>query len=167
MPDDTNHADAVKARETYFAVMGHRLDEQLRTVEALDSKVAAVFGFSSLTAGIFSALITTASQPDFSNVGLVFLSVLAAGYVGAVIFALLAYQVSEWSYRPNWTNFKDNLNEYSYAVIQDWLGDECYESLCTNEPRVRRKANFLWWQITFTAIQAAGMLAVAVTVVLD
>lgn len=144
-------------KEVYYSLMLDRLAEQMRTVEALDNKIAAVFGFSAVTAGLFAGLLTT-SNLGLSPVTLSFIALVGLGYALAGFFNYWAYQVSAWSERPNWDDLRNYSGAYPEDAIREWVADECFESLKFNQPKLETKAKRLWWAVTFTALQALGML---------
>jgi hypothetical protein len=157
----------MQAKDTYYAIMTDRLDKQFGTLEALDNKLAAIFGFSNVTAGIFAALLTTTGDVDWSKATLAAVILVGFAYVGVVLSAYQTYQVTQWSLRPNYDDLKSYCAQYPDDVMKEWVADECYESLRKNEPIIKRKADFLWWTVFFTAIQALAILGAGASVVVD
>ena len=150
------------APEVFYTVTGERLNEQFRTVEALDSKTATIFSFASAVLPVYGGLLA------FSGRGLSALS-WAFLIAGVVAYAVLlgvsykAYQVGEWSVRPNVQDLRDNSTQYDEAPMKWWVAEERTRSVTENEGKLATKAHFVTASIVLLPVEAILLTLAAVS----
>ena len=88
-----------KSLEVIYALAARQLDEQLKEIEGIDTKLALVFGISSLIIGL---LLTSAPAPDLiSAQRLLVLALPLAVYVIIIVLAILSYRFLSLEYPPD------------------------------------------------------------------
>ena len=88
-----------KSLEVIYALAARQLDEQLKEVEGIDTKLALVFGVSSLIIGL---LLTSVPAPDLiSTERLLVLILPLAVYLAIIVLAILSYRFLSLEYPPN------------------------------------------------------------------
>ena len=83
-------------------------------------------------------------------------------YLWLVVTAGLAYRVAGWSLRPDLDVLAEHSASRSEATVRMWAAQECVRSIETNEPRLRRKSNYVKLTLWLLAADAALLSLAAV-----
>ena len=131
--------DAATAAHASYDITRWRLDEQLRRVDALDTKVANMFYLIAALAPLFGALFVFADTEGAARM----LYVLAvAVYFVVVAVTVLAYMGSRWSVRAALPTRRDYSDAYDEPTVWRWIAQETMLSIAVNERRLKRKGYF-------------------------
>jgi hypothetical protein len=143
----------VKADDTYYTVMADRLSEQRDRINSLDAKVTTAFGFSAAMLPLFGALLAIShKQRPPAAVDLYFAAM--GVYIFLLGYAVAAYRVSSWSFRPDLETFQANCTKYDDSTMREWVGDEALASINDNEPVLSRKAAYVKQTFRLVALDA-------------
>jgi hypothetical protein len=144
---------SVLADETYYDVASRRLDEQIQRSNSLDAKVSTVFGFSAAILPLFGAILAL-SKTDRPHSAQVLYLVAIGVYVVLLVFVYLAYQVTNFSLRPDLDTLRTHSGTYEDRTMRAWVANECLKSIATNEPRLKTKTWRIAWALRLLAIDA-------------
>jgi hypothetical protein len=139
------------APSVFYDVASGRLDEQLARIDALDGKASTAFGFSAALLPIFGVFFAAADHPTIATI-LYIAAVIV--YLWLVLAATLAYRVAGWSYRPDLGTLRGHSRSRAEDDVRMWAAEECVRSIDTNEPRLRRKANYVTLTLGLLAADA-------------
>ena len=131
----------MKSPDTFYEVAIQRLDAQWDQIEAIDSKIATFLGFGSAILAIFIAALQFFEVVQWPLCALVLLSVAMAIYIALLVFVLLAYRFSHWSFRPDLKTFRQYCLNYDEGIMKQWVADECILSIEANEPQIASKTS--------------------------
>lgn len=152
--------DAATAENAFYDIARWRLDEQLRRVDALDTKVANMFYLIAALAPLFGALFAFADTEGAARV----LYVLAvAVYFVVVAVTVLAYMGSRWSVRPALPTLRDHSDAYDEPTVRRWIAQETMLSIAFNERRLKRKGYLVSVATMAFAVDAAIIALAAVS----
>ena len=146
MPDEPSWIADPNSAKVYYEVAKSQLDEQFGRVESLDGKAMAIFGLASGALPFFgNALAFAEGDPPTASWFFVALGLFAYG--GILYFTYKAYQVGEWSARPQTELLRDRAREYSETEIYWWTAKQFAQSVEENSPILIRKARAVFWTV--------------------
>jgi hypothetical protein len=152
---------------TFYELATARLADQMKQIETIDTKTDKVIGYSTATLGLYGAALTVVGK-SLNPVGFTFASFffLAAFvvYVAVNISALRAYQVRNYSYRPDMEVLQQNADELTEDALRTWVARECVISLRENDDIITNRTTELARAIRLFPLQvllltAAGLSA--------
>jgi len=160
-----NEAEVVEEFEgadVAYDVAVRRLEEQMRQIDHIDTKVTVVLTTASAAAAIF-ATVSIAALKTASNAPLV-IGVLATVAVGGIYlvlahFALRAYRLYEWDLRPNWRQLIENSQVAPNGLMRSWVAANCVASLEANQSNVDKKIWRVGRAYLLLEVEAAAALA--------
>jgi hypothetical protein len=160
---------AVGAPQLYYETTARLFDLQMSQIDGMDAKVGTTFAVASTILVIFAGLLSLSSLP--ANVAtkvavLVPLLLALAVYLGLMVALYRAYQLGEWSMRPDPTTLAAHSVVYDEATMRAWVADEYRAALAENEVPLRREARALWWAVLAVPLLTALLvLAGAISLV--
>lgn len=163
----TNDTPPAAAREPNGAAAAFEfaqwsLSDQMRSVDASDTKVSATLSAAVAMAGFYAALISFAADGASAETRVVAFGASAAVVVLlilTVIFFFLAYAEKAWQAGPTTERLMEVAAEFPDEIVREWLARELMESVDQNSIQLAEKAKWAEW-----ALRAAVGEALAVTV---
>jgi hypothetical protein len=134
------------ATEVYYTITTSRLDAQMQQIDQLDTKAATVFTFASVILAFFAGLLPITTLPAASHAkifDIILLFLAGIVYSMLVVCIFKAYQARDWSLRPDLTALQTHYVDYDEQNMQEWIADECLQSIQSNEPLIKQKASWL------------------------
>ncbi len=149
-----------RASTVFYEVTLRRLSEQLDNVRGIDSKVASLFGVASGILPVIGAILAI-GDAEFRWYSWLLLALGVVAYLSLLYFCYRAYQVSDFSFRPNIGNLRTYSEGYSDEEMRWWVANECATSIEHNEPIIQRKAHALFVAVALLPVQAVFLLLAA------
>jgi len=135
----------VSAPQVAYDVAMRRLDEQMRQIDAIDSKIGFVLTAASAIIAVFAGFAAVTVKPEHEPslaVSLAFMVLAGLIFVLAVVSGLQALRFYEWEVRPNWDDLLEYSDRYPDHVLQRWVAEACVASLKANAQLLDRKLSF-------------------------
>jgi len=151
------------ATGVYYNLVTGRLDAQIRQIDQLDAKAATAYTVASVILTFFAGLLTIAIFPGNKGVRVtdfILLGLAGLGYLFLVYCIFQAYEVGQWSYRPDLSTLQQYSATHSEDEMQQWIANECLLSIQANEPRIAQKARWLYRALVALAIEAVLIAAI-------
>ena len=140
-----------------YDVAMRRLDEQMRQIDAIDSKIGFVLTAASAIIAVFAGFAAVTVKPEHEPslaASLVFMVLAGLMFVLAVVSGLQALRFYEWEVRPNWDDLLEYSGRYPEHVLQRWVAEACVASLKANAQLLDRKLSFGGHAIRFLLAEA-------------
>lgn len=134
-----------------------KLDAQLATIDALDTKIAQVFTLASALAAALLGSAALLNKPvQWYVLLLAGLALLA--FVVTLFFLRAGYTTKKWDSGPDLTALQKNCEDPKYyhhpTVMKEWIADECIRAYTHNKQPLNDKAYALDAALFFVSLQA-------------
>jgi len=155
--------------DTAYDVAMRRLEEQMRQIDQIDTKVGVTITAASAIVAIFAtvciaALKTASTWPLVTGV----VAVVAVGGIYLLLArnALGAYRLYDWSLRPNWDDLIHFGEDAPDALLKSWAAVNCVDSLNENQDGIRKKLERLFRCYRLLEAEAIATLAGILAIIL-
>jgi hypothetical protein len=151
------------ATGVYYSLTTSRLDAQMQQIDQLDAKAATAYTFASVILTFFAGLLTIAVFPANEGIRVtdfILLGLAGLGYLFLVYCIFQAYEVGQWSLRPDLVTLQKYAADHTEDEMQQWIANECLLSIQANEPRIAEKARWLHRAIIALAIESVLIASV-------
>jgi len=158
-------AESFPARAAaFYEIARWRLDEQIRRINTLDNRLAAVFSLSAIIVALFAAAVALPSKEPSASVWVIAVCVLAA-FALSTFCGYRAFSVRDWSIGPN-------LREVQMRVRRDaalqWFfsANSVVAAYYQNVEKLASKERWTRYAIAVTSVNAilVSIAAIAATV---
>jgi hypothetical protein len=150
----------VAASQTFYDVATARLADQMKQIETLDAKTDKVLSYSAGALGIFGAALGLVGK-NVSALTIGFFVGAFIIYTAVIISTLRAYQIRNYSYRPDMSTLQLHAQTLEDEALRLWVARECVLSLNENDVLISRKSGDLARAIRLFPFQVLLLTAAA------
>lgn len=149
--------------DLYLAEARWRRDDQSRRHDSLNQRLVTAFTLNVAVIAVLSAALRF-GDPQFEAV--VEYLVYATAFMFFINIGATAwgYRVGRGFRRPDLQRLREVAEQYSYAIMATWTGDEIRRALGENEKALRRKGQWVTVALvssTLTVLMVAATAALA------
>ncbi len=151
------------ADDVLYDLAKDRLADQMQRIDTLDAKAATVYTFASGILAFFAATFSLAKPPAGGISRGSFYVLIATSilfYLVTLIAAFKAYNIGQWSQRPDLGEIETFCQTNTTEVMHVWVARQCIISVNENDPFLLHKARWLHTAL-FTLPFEAGLLVIA------
>ena len=163
----TTNSSEGQAPQAAYDMALWQLTEQMRSIEALDTKASGALTASLAFAGLFGAGVTLAIDTDQQA------SLVAAVVVGALVLASFVFTVFvfrravesiSWAQGPIAWDLIEVASEHGEGRVRLWLAERLVASYVENDAYLEQKARWfslaLWGAIVQGFVTTGGLVAI-------
>jgi hypothetical protein len=150
----------VVAGQAFYEVATARLADQMKQIETLDAKTDKILSYSAGALGIFGAALgLVGKHVSAPTIGL-FVGAFVI-YTAVIISTLRAYQLRNYSYRPDMSTLQHHAESLPDEALRLWVARECVLSLNENDVLISEKSADLARAIRLFPFQVLLLTAAA------
>lgn len=134
--------EAYRSSSVAYDVAMRRLEEQMRQIDSIDTKVALIITSSAAIATLFvgfagSTVDASRDLPVIVTIAMV--ALVTSVFMRIVTLGFEALWFNTWSLRPHWRTLLEVSSANQLELVQSWVAANCVESLEKNEQGIERK----------------------------
>ena len=158
-----------QAPQAAYDMALRQLTEQMRSIEALDTKAGGALTAALAFAGLFGAGVALAIDTD-QQASLVAAVVVGALVLGSFVFTVFAFRRAvesiSWAQGPRDQDLMEVASEHGEERVRLWLAERLVASYLENDVHLERKGQWFARALTGAIVQGfvttGGLVAIAV-----
>lgn len=154
-----------RKQQSRLDVVRWRVEEQFRTIEALDRKLATAFGLSAVVLGLIAALAAgRAADMPWAAWGL--LIGVVTVFLATAVCTIFAYNPHPWDIKPSLRAMQKRAAsvDTDLGEFLRWSSDQMTDAYYSNQGDIARKGGLLRWVFVLSGVQIVLIASIALTV---
>ena len=152
MAEDSSETQEPKSLDVLYTLAARQLEEQLKELEGIDTKLGVIFGVSSVILGLLLTSLPSADQ--VSTQRLLILIPPWIVYLTVVVMAVLSYRLRSVSYPPDVRKMYEEALFWDDEITRRQVLATWVSAIGNNAALIRGKAKWAGFAIYLLAAEA-------------
>ena len=140
-----------------YSLAMDRVQTQLCQIEALDSKIGTLLGFSGAVLAILAAFLAL-REGAVPGHALALLCISGTAFLGIALGALRAYYTKHWEVGPDLDEAWQYAREHEERLLAWWAAESFTECFKNNQDNVNLKVRVVKLSVALVVIQAVTLV---------